>query len=116
MGGGMRQAGILAAAGLHALDHHVSRLAMDHKHAVMLETALNLHPDVHSVDPVETNIVIFNLHGAHADQAVTALSEQGIACFAFGPDKVRLVTHLDVHPAHLEEACQRLGNARWPAS
>lgn len=116
MGGGMRQAGILAAAGLHALDRHVSRLAIDHHHALMLEKALNLHPDVQSVDPVESNIVIFNLHGPHADQAVAALSQQGIACFAFGPDKVRLVTHLDVHAAQLEEACERLGDARWPAS
>jgi threonine aldolase len=47
---------------------------------------------------------------------VAALSQQGIACFAFGPDKVRLVTHLDVHAAQLEEACERLGDARWPAS
>ena len=84
MGGSMRQAGMLAAAGLHALDHHVARLANDHFHATKLEHVLNQHPDIHHVDAVETNIVIFTLHADHANQVVDAFSEMGIACFAFG--------------------------------
>ena len=108
MGGGMRQAGMLAAAGLHALDHHVTRLAQDHIHASKLEAALMAHPDVHHVDPVETNIVIFALHSDTANQVVAAFSEMGIACFAFGPNKVRLVTHLDMTTADVEEACRRI--------
>ncbi len=108
MGGGMRQAGMLAAAGLHALDHHVARLVQDHMHASKLEAALMAHPDVHHVDPVETNIVIFALHSDTANQVVAAFSEMGIACFAFGPNKVRLVTHLDMTTEDVEEACRRI--------
>ena len=108
MGGGMRQAGSLAAAGLHALDHHVARLAQDHTHAKQLGDTLAAHPDVASVDPVETNIVIFSLKGNQADEAVQALAAVGIGCFAFGPDKVRLVTHLDMTPDDVHEACRRM--------
>ena len=113
MGGGMRQAGVLAAAGLHALDHHISRLSHDHDHASMLERTLNAHPDVARVDPVDTNIVIFTLPDATSSTVVQDFAELGIACFAFGPDKVRLVTHLDMVTADVEEACQRI--ARWRA-
>ena len=109
----MRQAGVLAAAGLYALDHHVARMAQDHHHARMLEQTLGAHPDVAHVDAVDTNIVIFTLPGATADMVVQAFSDMGIACFAFGPNKVRLVTHLDVASANLEEACQRI--AKWRA-
>ena len=113
MGGGMRQAGVLAAAGLYALEHHVTRLEQDHHHARMLEQTLGAHPDVAHVDAVDTNIVIFTLPEATADTVVQAFSGMGIACFAFGPNKVRLVTHLDVVTANLEEACQRI--AKWRA-
>ena len=113
MGGGMRQAGVLAAAGLHALDHHVTRLEQDHRHARMLEQTLGAHPDVAHVDAVDTNIVIFTLPEATADRVVQAFSNMGIACFDFGPNKVRLVTHLDVATAKVEEACQRI--AKWRA-
>ena len=115
MGGGMRQAGMLAAAGLHALDHHVARLAHDHFHATKLEHVLNQHPDIHHVDAVETNIVIFTLHADHANQVVDAFSEMGIACFAFGPNKVRLVTHLDMTTEDIEEACRRIEHWRLEA-
>ena len=108
MGGGMRQAGSLAAAGLHALDHHVARLAQDHTHAKQLGDTLAAHPDVVSVDPAETNIVIFSLKGNDADEAVQALAGVGIGCFAFGPDKVRLVTHLDMTSDDVHEACRRM--------
>ncbi len=108
MGGGMRQAGMLAAAGLHALEHHVARLAQDHLHATQLETVLNAHPDVLHVDPVETNIVIFSLHSNLANGVVAAFADMGIACFAFGPNKVRLVTHLDMTSEAVDEACRRI--------
>ena len=108
MGGGMRQAGMLAAAGLHALEHHVARLAQDHLHATQLETVLNAHPDVLHVDPVETNIVIFSLHSNLANDVVAAFADMGIACFAFGANKVRLVTHLDMNTEAVEEACSRI--------
>ena len=115
MGGGMRQAGMLAAAGLHALDQHVARLAQDHLHASKLEAVLNEHPEVCRVDPVETNIVIFTLHADLANQVVAAFSDMGIACFAFGPNKVRLVTHLDMTTEAVEEACRRIQNWRLEA-
>ena len=113
LGGGMRQAGVLAAAGLHALEHHVTRLEQDHIHACMLEKALNDHPDVAHVDAVETNIVIFTLPEATSERVVQAFADMGIACFAFGPDKVRLVTHLDMVTSDVEEACRRM--ALWRA-
>lgn len=107
-GGGMRQAGLLAGACLHALDHHVDRLREDHAHAKRLGEVLSAHSAVQAVDPVETNIVIFTLHKAEAEQTVQAFAAMGIACFAFGPDKVRLVTHLDMTTEAIDEACRRI--------
>lgn len=109
-GGGMRQAGLIASACLHAMDHHVSRLAQDHEHASMLEQALNQHPTVASVDPVETNIVIFTLNDSTSEDAVNQLAQLGIACFAFGPDKIRLVTHLDMSTEQVQLACERIAD------
>lgn len=111
LGGGMRQAGVLAAAGLHALDHHAARMEQDHAHATLLGQTLAAHPDVQSVDPVETNIVIFSLPDPVSAQVVRELSDLGIACFAFGPDKIRFVTHLDMSTEAVEEACLRI--AAW---
>jgi len=109
LGGGMRQAGVLAAAGLHALDHHTARMEQDHVHAALLGQTLAAHPDIQSVDPVETNIVIFTLPDPGSAQVVRELSDLGIACFAFGPDKIRFVTHLDMSTEAVEEACRRIG-------
>ena len=89
MGGGMRQVGILAAAGLHALDHHVDRLADDHAHAKLLAEACGLDPDT-----VETNIVVVPRQDA-AD-FVAGAREGGVLISAVGPTAVRIVTHLDV--------------------
>jgi threonine aldolase len=89
MGGGMRQVGILAAAGLHALDHHLDRLAEDHEHARLLADACGLDPT-----DVETNIVV--VPRGDAAQFVAAARDQGVLVSAVGPAAVRLVTHLDV--------------------
>ena len=97
MGGGMRQVGMLAAAALHALDHHLPALHRDHQLASQLGAACAQHPDVVSVAPVETNIVIFQLHPHRTSEAaVEALKQKGILAMTFGPDKVRLVTHRDL--------------------
>ncbi len=102
-GGGMRQAGILAAAGLYALEHHVQRLAEDHRRARTLGDALARMGGVSEVLPVETNIVIFALQGGtDAKTLVARLREQGVLGHAISPTQVRLVTHLDIDEAALE--------------
>ncbi len=96
-GGGMRQAGIIAAAGLYALENHFERLGIDHKHAKLIEEALLTHPKVKSVLPVETNIVIFNLkETVETNRFIDQLKSQGILCLATGKKQVRFVLHLDV--------------------
>jgi threonine aldolase len=96
-GGGMRQAGMLAAAGVYALDHHIERLAQDHAHAKQIEAALLSHPLVEAVIPVETNIIIFQLKPAvTAAEMVEKLKAKGILCFSTGKQTIRFVTHLDV--------------------
>jgi threonine aldolase len=82
----------------------------------MLESVLKEHPEVSSVDPVESNIVIFTLASLSADAAVRAFADMGIACFAFGPHKIRLVTHRDVRADSIEEACLRLASWNSKAS
>ena len=97
MGGGMRQAGFLAAACTYALDHHVERLKIDNNRAKELGKLLETCSYVESVLPVMTNIVIFNLNdGITAIKFVEQLESKGIIASAFGPQKVRLVTHLDI--------------------
>lgn len=99
LGGGMRQAGFLAAAGIYALDHHVVRLKEDHVHARAIGTVLQQQPYVKSIMPVDTNIIIFRLDDRHkADDFVHKLHHQGIKCNTFGHQMVRFVTHLDVTP------------------
>ncbi|MFC6285568.1 threonine aldolase family protein [Nocardioides sp. GCM10027113] len=103
MGGGMRQVGILAAAGLHALDHHVERLAEDHAHARLLAEACRVDPA-----SVDTNIVVV----PHDDPPayVAAAREAGVLVAAVGPAAVRLVTHLDVSGADADRAAKILGS------
>jgi len=97
MGGGMRQAGFLAAACTYALDHQVDRLKIDNDRAKELAVVLEACSYVESVLPVKTNIVIFNLKtGTTAHEFVEQLETKGIIASAFGPQKVRLVTHLDI--------------------
>jgi len=95
-GGGMRQAGFLAAAGIYALDNNINRLTEDHKRAKQIEAMLVKLPYVESVLPVDTNIVIFNLSPSlKFDLFEAKLKEQGIKMSAFGKQTVRFVTHLD---------------------
>lgn len=95
-GGGMRQAGYLAAAGIHALDNNIVRLKKDNDRARHLGNILSGLGFVESVIPVETNIVLFRLRKpAGAEAFLARLKEQGIHALAFDPQSVRFVTHLD---------------------
>jgi threonine aldolase len=108
-GGGMRQIGILCAAGLYALDHHVERLKEDHAHARRLAAVLAEQPYVAALRPVHTNILIFDLAGSiSAEAALAALARHGIKASAFGPQTIRFVTHLDVTADMIEAACALL--------
>lgn len=96
-GGGMRQAGYLAAAGLYALDNHVDRLVEDHKHAVQLAEALRERDFVGDILPVETNIVIFTVKGRYSAASLAeALRGHDIFTVAIAPTQIRMVTHLDI--------------------
>ncbi|HXC06911.1 MAG TPA: GntG family PLP-dependent aldolase [Bacteroidia bacterium] len=95
-GGGMRQAGYLAAAGIYALDHHVTRLKEDHKRAKELAACLQKLPFVESILPVDTNIIIFTMNDTmKSDQLVAKLKEKDIISSGFGKQTIRFVTHLD---------------------
>lgn len=104
MGGGMRQAGFLAAAGIYALENNVSRLKIDHDHAKMLEKTLLELPWVKEMISVETNIVVPIIHDhSKRDVIIQLLAEKGVKCMAFGPGMIRFVTHLDVSREDIEE-------------
>ncbi|RXR19027.1 threonine aldolase [Flavobacterium amnicola] len=96
LGGGMRQAGYLAAAGIYALDNHFLRLADDHRRAKEIGNLLQKLPWIASVEPVETNILIFSIQ-SYLDEKVIIqkLKEKGIHISAMGHGKLRIVTHLD---------------------
>lgn len=102
----MRQVGILAAAGIYALDHHVDRLADDHANAKLIASRLAASPRVIlDAATVQTNIVIFSLAPGSSDAAavIAAAKADGVLLVAFGPRLVRAVTHLDV----TREQCER---------
>lgn len=111
LGGGMRQAGVLAAAALHALDNHVERLAEDHENAQRLADCireldgLELRPE-----QVDTNIVIFAIDPrlGTATEMVERLEAEGLRTIPFGPTLIRAVMHLDVSRADIERACEIL--------
>jgi threonine aldolase len=105
LGGGMRQAGVIAAAALYALDHHVDRLAEDHAHARRLAEGLEGLPGVR-VEAPHTNILFVDLAPERAQGVVDRLREAGLLCT--GLYRLRLVTHLDVSSAQIEEAVRIL--------
>lgn len=97
MGGGMRQAGILAEAGIYALDNHVNRLEEDHSYAEILYEALTSAGKVVDIMPVETNIVIFTIEEGIASQEIIAkFKEHNVWMSAISNQQIRLVTHLDI--------------------
>jgi threonine aldolase len=102
LGGGMRQVGVLAAAGIHALDHHVDRLAEDHARAKLIGAAVGVDP--------ETNIVPIDLTGARYDgpQLAAAAREHDVLLSVVGPRKVRVVTHLDIDDDDAKHAADTL--------
>ncbi len=110
LGGAMRQAGVLAAAGLFALDHNVDRLAEDHENAQALASALAAVPGVTIPHVVETNLVFASFAGRSAADLVAAFRKAGVYSNPEGskPDVVRFVTHLDVSRADVLEAASRI--------
>ncbi|MDF2432676.1 MAG: threonine aldolase, partial [Mucilaginibacter sp.] len=107
LGGGWRQAGFLAAAGIYALDHHVDRLSTDHAHAHILEEALTKCPSVASVLPVETNLILFDTVEPAA-LMLDKLAAHGIKASATDKHRIRFVLHLDVHAEHVEHVVKVL--------
>ncbi|HUM46406.1 MAG TPA: low-specificity L-threonine aldolase [Chitinophagales bacterium] len=103
-GGGMRQAGILAAAGIYAFDHHINRLKDDHRRAKEIGEVLSVAPYIEWLMPVETNILIFKLHDQHpAGEFIQTLKEHAILAIPIGKNQVRMVTHLDVDDVMLQK-------------
>jgi threonine aldolase len=113
-GGGMRQAGVIAAAALYALDHHVNRLAEDHRNARVIAQAVADTPGLRLTPPeVDTNIVIFHIDpelGTAQDMA-NALQARGVLVLAFAAQSIRACTHLDVSAAQAERAAEVLRKA-----
>ena len=108
LGGGMRQAGILAAAGLYALENHVKRLDEDHANAQRLAAGLTDVPGIRLASEVPTNMVYFDTNGDAADFAAR-LTRRGVLCLASGRHRVRMVTHLDVDAGDVANAVRIIG-------
>lgn len=109
MGGGWRQAGFLAAAGIYALDNHVERLKEDHKRARVIGDIFLKKSEVEEIYPVDTNIVIIRISSEiSSPDYVRQLAEDGILAVTFGKNLVRFVTHHDFNDDHLEELRKRL--------
>ena len=110
-GGGMRQVGVLAAAGAYALEHHLDRLSQDHEHARALADAVNaVAPAVVEPAHVQTNIVPLDLAGTRLDATALARAarEQGVLVSVLGPRRARLVTHFDVSRDDIDHAASVL--------
>jgi threonine aldolase len=105
LGGGMRQAGYLAAAGIYALDNNISLLKKDHERAKQIGKMLEKMDVVTEILPIETNIVIFHLNPELVSPSsfLKKLEENDVLAFPFGIDSVRFVTHLDFNDAHLKQ-------------
>ncbi len=112
LGGGMRQVGYLASAASFAMDHHFERLAIDHRKAKELSTALSAIKWVKSVEPTETNIVIFNIdtENSTAEDIIQKFKAQHIDLIAMDSSKLRFVTHLDYSDQDHDHVLQTLKN------
>ena len=110
-GGGMRQAGIIAAGGIYALKNNVQRLAIDHENAKRIESMLVNKEWIKEVLPVQTNIVVAHVaDGINELDLVTQLRQIGILCVGFGKGRIRFTTHLDVSSEMIDELENRLPN------
>lgn len=108
-GGGMRQAGYLASAGIYALKNNVERLQQDHQHAKLLGEALTKKDFVETVLPVETNIIIFSVKEKFTPKELVAkMKEENIYWYAISPTQVRIVTHLDITPAMIKKTIEAI--------
>ncbi len=110
-GGAMRQAGIIAAAGVYALDHHVDRMADDHDHAKRLAQGIAQLPGISlDVGAIETNMVYFDVEGSgmSAEDVAAGLRTHGVRIGAMGPFTMRAVTHIDVAEAGVDQAIAAL--------
>lgn len=106
-GGGMRQAGFLAAAGIYALENHVTRLAEDHAHAQQILRELVKKDFTGEVLPVETNIIIFEVKERFtAAELAAKCMEQGILVIAISPRQIRMVVHLDIRPEDVQKTLE----------
>jgi threonine aldolase len=115
-GGGMRQAGILAAAGLYALEHHRPHLVDDHEKAQHLAETIASRPSFDlDVDAVETNIIIFEVTDGTAESVVGTLEDEGVLVTPFGPRTVRATTHRDVSVEEVDEAAEII-RGRFPTN
>ncbi len=100
LGGGMRQAGYLAAAGIYAMEHNINRLEEDHRHAKQIGQALIKKDFIGKILPIETNMVIFEVTGSYSAASFAGyLKQHDILCIPISATQVRMVTHLDVTPA-----------------
>ncbi|HEU0063398.1 MAG TPA: beta-eliminating lyase-related protein, partial [Flavisolibacter sp.] len=103
-GGGMRQAGYLAAAGIYALKNNINRLKQDQEHARQIAEAIMQKDFVDNLLPVETNIIIFQLKpGCTAQKLVAKLKEHNILVHPISSNQIRLVTHLDITPQMVDK-------------
>lgn len=110
-GGAMRQSGYLAAAGIYAFDNHIERLAIDHTRAKILGATLQNCGFVKNVEPIETNIVIFNVVDEINDDAfISRMDDAGIDLISMGQGKLRMVTHLDFTEEMLESVVHTLNH------
>ncbi len=108
-GGGMRQAGYIAAGALYAIQHHVTRLEQDHAHAARLVQALQQKDFVGMIPPVETNIILFEVKGRFTPKSLVAtLASKGILTIAMSPTQVRIVTHLDITEEMVQQTIREI--------
>jgi threonine aldolase len=115
LGGGMRQAGVLAAAGLYALEHNVERLEADHRNARRLAAGLRRHAAFSVTEP-ETNIVVVRASGQSVAEWLDQLKDAGVLAVPFGSGRFRMVTHLDVNEADIDEALGRIDRVMGAAA
>ncbi|MGK2966531.1 MAG: GntG family PLP-dependent aldolase, partial [Tepidiformaceae bacterium] len=110
LGGGMRQAGVLAAAGIYALEHHIDRIAEDHENARALASGLREYEGFRPNTP-QTNIVLVDVVRGELDAWLQAFREAGVGAVAFGPSRMRMVTHLNITRADIDDALGRIDRA-----